>query len=238
MKDILTITDVSKKFGNEEVLNKISINIQKGRLYGLIGPNGAGKSTLFKILAGLVEPDSGQITIDGDSNIADKRKQMGFMIEQPYLDFDLSARENLELLCCIKNVDKKDIDYVLNAVQLADTEKKKVGKFSLGMKQRLGIAMALIGNPNLLVLDEPINGLDPIGVIEMRNLIKKLNQDMGITVILSSHILSELDQLATDYIIINKGNIIEEVSADNIRNEGNIEEYFIKKIGMQNGKFN
>jgi len=238
MKDILTITDVSKKYGNEEVLNKISINIQKGGLYGLIGPNGAGKSTLFKILAGLVEPDSGQITIDGDSNIADKRKQMGFMIEQPYLDFDLSARENLELLCCIKNVDKKDIDYVLNAVQLADTEKKKVGKFSLGMKQRLGIAMALIGNPNLLVLDEPINGLDPIGVIEMRNLIKKLNQDMGITVILSSHILSELDQLATDYIIINKGNIIEEVSADNIRNEGNIEEYFIKKIGMQNGKFN
>ncbi len=232
MKEVIKIQDLHKSYGKEEVLKGINISLEKGKVYGLIGPNGAGKSTLFKVLSGLTGFDSGEIIINGSSDITLERKKISFMIEQPYMDNDLSARENLELVSYIRNVSDDNFDKVLSCVGLGEVGKKKTGKFSVGMKQRLGIAMALVSKPDILVLDEPINGLDPIGVRDIRELLKKLNSELGVTIVISSHILSELENIASDYIMINKGQIIDEISSEKIKKHGNVEEYFMDKVGV------
>lgn len=233
---ILKLESISKKYVKTTVLEDINITIEKGKIYGLMGPNGAGKTTLFRIIAGLTKPNTGRILInDSDENISEKRCKFSFMIEQPYLDFDMTAEENLHMMEYIRNIKVHNgVNEVLDIVGLGDTGNKKVGKFSLGMKQRLGIAMALISNPELMILDEPINGLDPIGVYELRELLRKINCDTGMTIILSSHILGELDQLATDYLLINRGRMIEQTTAEKIHEYGDLESYFIKKVGEMN----
>lgn len=235
---VLKLESVSKKYVKTVVLKDINISVEKGKIYGLLGPNGAEKTTLFRIIAGLTKPNSGRILIDdSDENISEKRRKISFMIESPYLDFEMTAEENLHMMELIRDMKAHNgVKEVLDIVGLGDTGNKKVGKFSLGMKQRLGIAMALVLNPELMILDEPINGLDPIGVYEMRELLRKINRDTGMTIILSSHILGELDQLATDYILINRGRMIEQTTAEKIHKYGDLESYFIKKVGEMNEK--
>lgn len=231
--NVLELDNVSKKYGATTVLEDVNFCVKKGSICGLIGPNGAGKTTLFRILSGLTDASSGSISINGHKdNIKEERKKISFMIEQPYLDYDMTAKENLEMLKYIRNItDTQRFDEILDLVGLQNVGKKRVGKYSLGMKQRLGLAMALVSEPEMIVLDEPVNGLDPMGVVEMRELLKKINKDMKVTIILSSHILSELDQLATDYILINNGRIIEQITADKLHKKGNLESYYIQKIG-------
>jgi len=189
----------------------VSITLKAGRIYGLIGKNGAGKSTLMRLITGLSFPTSGSIELFGHSGekaLQTERKRLGSMIEYPSLTLNMTARENLKLHRIMRGIPNKEVeDELLELVGLADTGKKKAKNFSLGMKQRLGIAIALLSSPELLILDEPINGLDPLGVVEIRNLLKQLCEERHITILISSHNLPELYQVATDYIIINNGEI-------------------------------
>lgn len=201
---MLQTTDLCKSFKKHRAVNKVSLNIEKGKVYGLLGPNGAGKSTTLKMITGVLKPTSGEIYFDGKPWTRKALSEIGALIENPPIYENLSARENLKVRSLLLGVDDKRIDEVLQIVSLANTGKKKAGQFSLGMKQRLGIAMALLGEPKLLILDEPTNGLDPIGIEELRELIRSFPAQ-GITVILSSHILSEV-QLLADYVgIISDG---------------------------------
>lgn len=204
MEMILQTTELCKSFKNQKAVNKISLNIGKGKVYGLLGPNGAGKSTTLKMLTGVLKPTAGEIYFNGKPWSRAVLSQMGALIENPPVYGNLSARENLKVRSLLLGVGEKRIDEVLQIVSLADTGKKKAGQFSLGMKQRLGIAMALLGEPELLILDEPTNGLDPIGIEELRGLIRSFPAQ-GITVILSSHILSEVQLIADDVGIISNG---------------------------------
>lgn len=204
MEMILQTTELCKSFKNQKAVNKISLNIGKGKVYGLLGPNGAGKSTTLKMLTGVLKPTAGKIYFNGKPWSRAVLSQMGALIENPPVYGNLSARENLKVRSLLLGVGEKRIDEVLQIVSLADTRKKKAGQFSLGMKQRLGIAMALLGEPKLLILDEPTNGLDPIGIEELRGLIRSFPAQ-GITVILSSHILSEVQLIADDVGIISNG---------------------------------
>ncbi len=201
-------------------LNKVNLSIKKGSIYGFIGQNGAGKSTLIRIITGLAYPTSGSFELFGESNesgLTEARKRVGTIIEGPALYPHLSASENLEAHRLLKGIPGKEcIEKTLNLVGLQDTGKKKAKNFSLGMKQRLGLAIALLGDPEFLILDEPINGLDPMGVVEIRELLKKLNQEYGITILISSHILSELHLLATHYGIIHEGELLEELSTSEL----------------------
>jgi ABC-2 type transport system ATP-binding protein len=209
---------LTKQYGKQLALDEVSFGIKKGSIVGLIGPNGAGKSTIMKIMGGLVFPTSGSLEMFGESSekgLNHSRSRSSFMIETPYAKADMSARQNLEKQRRQKGIpDKGRIDEVLKIVKLEDTGKKEVKKFSLGMKQRLGIANALLGKPELMVLDEPINGLDPEGIVEIRELLKNLNKDEKVTIVISSHILSELSQLCTDYIFINHGKITDTLTAE------------------------
>lgn len=204
MEMMLQTTALSKSFKKQKAVNKVSLNIVKGKVYGLLGPNGAGKSTTLKMLTGVLKPTAGEIYFDGKPWSRKSLWEIGALIENPPIYDNLSARENLKVRSLLLGVNEKRIDEVLQIVSLANTGKKKAGQFSLGMKQRLGIAMALLGEPKLLILDEPTNGLDPIGIEELRELICSFPA-RGITVILSSHILSEV-QLIADYVgIISNG---------------------------------
>lgn len=204
MEMMLKTTDLCKSFKNQKAVNHISLNVAKGKVYGLLGPNGAGKSTTLKMITGALKPTSGAIYLDGEPWSRDKLSRIGALIENPPIYENLSAKENLRVRALLLGADEKRIDEVLQIVSLTGTGKKKAGQFSLGMKQRLGIAMALLGEPELLILDEPTNGLDPIGIEELRELIRSF-ADQGITVIVSSHILSEV-QLIADYVgIISNG---------------------------------
>ena len=204
MEMMLQTNNLSKCFKKQSAVNKISLNIPKGCVYGLLGPNGAGKSTTLKMITGILKPTGGEIIYDGKPWNRGVLSEIGALIENPPIYENLTARENLEVRAILLGVDKKRIDEVLKTVSLENTGKKKAGQFSLGMKQRLGIALALLGNPKLLILDEPTNGLDPIGIEELRELIKSF-PGKGITVILSSHILSEVQMMA-DYVgIISDG---------------------------------
>ncbi|WP_026528460.1 lantibiotic protection ABC transporter ATP-binding protein [Butyrivibrio sp. VCD2006] len=204
MEMILKTNELCKEFKKQKAVNKVSLNIPKNCIYGLLGPNGAGKSTTLKMITGILKPTSGEIIYDGRPWSRRALNEIGALIENPPIYENLTARENLEVRAILLGTDKKRIDEVLELVSLENTEKKKAGQFSLGMKQRLGIALALLGNPKLLILDEPTNGLDPIGIEELRELIKSF-PEKGITVILSSHILSEV-QLMADYVgIISDG---------------------------------
>lgn len=203
-KMMLQTKNLCKTFKRQKAVNNVSINIAKGKIYGLLGPNGAGKSTILKMITGMLTPTAGEIYLDGKPWNRACLGEIGALIENPPIYENLSARENLKVRSLLLGVDERRIDEVLQIVSLTNTGKKKAGQFSLGMKQRLGIAMALLGNPKLLILDEPTNGLDPIGIEELRELISSFPKQ-GITVILSSHILSEVQQIA-DYVgIISNG---------------------------------
>ena len=221
MSDVILETrGLTKKYRNQYALDNVSITLKKNHIYGFIGENGAGKSTLMKILAGLIFPTSGDMTFMGETNpsaIEQKRKSVGTMIEGPYLYPGYSVRQNVELQrLLIGNPDESATDRVIELVGLSDSKKKKAKKLSMGMKQRLGIAMAMVGNPRFLILDEPINGLDPKNIVTLRSMLKKINQDNDCTIFVSSHILSELYLLATDFIFIHKGKIIETVTHEQL----------------------
>lgn len=218
MESIFKSTKLTKTFSQKNAVSNVSMNINKGDIYGFIGKNGAGKTTLIKLLVGLISPTSGSIELFGGEDLGTARSKIGTVIETPCFVPNLSARENLKIQALLMgNKDQSAIDTVLKLVGLEDVGKKKVKKFSLGMKQRLGIAMTLMGNPEFLVLDEPTNGLDPEGIIEIRNMIKTLNKEKGITVLISSHILGELSKLATRYGIINEGKLVEEFTAEELK---------------------
>ncbi len=204
MELMLQTTDLCKSFKKQKVVNHVSLNIEKGKVYGLLGPNGAGKSTTLKMLTGILKPTAGEIYFDGKPWNRECLSRIGALIENPPVYGNLSARENLKVRSLLLGVDEKRIGEVLQMVSLTDTGKKRAGQFSLGMKQRLGIAMALLGKPELLILDEPTNGLDPIGIEELREMIRSFPKQ-GITVILSSHILSEVQMIADHVGIISNG---------------------------------
>lgn len=223
MEYVLTTNKLTKKYGNFKSLDELSIHIPKGSIYGLVGKNGAGKTTLIRVICGLQKPTKGTYSIYGIKNtskaIVKSRRRMGAVVETPAIYLNMSAEENLKLQCLSVGVPTYDsVPEILKLVGLAKTGRKKAGHFSLGMKQRLGIAMALVGNPDFLVLDEPVNGLDPQGIIELRELILKLNREYQITVLISSHILDELSRLATHYGFINEGRLVKEISADELEN--------------------
>lgn len=202
----LETKDLTKKFKGEVAVNSINLKIRKASIYGFLGPNGSGKSTTLKMITGLLFPTDGEIIIDGHKWSRKDLNDIGALIEAPALYGNLTARENLKVHTKLLNIPDSKIDEVLNIVDLKNTGKKRAGQFSLGMKQRLGIAIALLNDPKLLILDEPTNGLDPLGIEDLRNLIKSL-KDKGITIIFSSHILSEVHQLAEDIGIIYKGKL-------------------------------
>ena len=223
MEYVLTTNKLTKKYGNFKSLDELSIHIPKGSIYGLVAKNGAGKTTLIRVICGLQKPTKGTYSIYGIKNtskaIVKSRRRMGAVVETPAIYLNMSAEENLKLQCLSVGVPTYDsVPEILELVGLAKTGRKKAGHFSLGMKQRLGIAMALVGNPDFLVLDEPVNGLDPQGIIELRELILKLNREYQITVLISSHILDELSRLATHYGFINEGCLVKEISADELEN--------------------
>ena len=213
---ILRISNLTKHYGAKTALDNVSFEIEKGRIYGFIGENGAGKTTAIRAVTGLCAVDSGSIELFGKSDakgLVKARRKMGCLVEQPILELNKTAKDNLlsqQLLYGQNN--SAGIDKVLDRVGLGDVKNKKVKDFSLGMKQRLGIAQALVNDPELLLLDEPVNGLDPMGMVDVRELLQSLCRDDGITVVVSSHILSELYQLATDYVIISHGRIISTLS--------------------------
>lgn len=206
MDMILKTTDLCKKFKGQTAVNNVSLNIQRNSVYGLLGPNGAGKSTTLKMITGILKPTSGNIEFDGHLWQRSDLAQIGALIEAPPIYENLTARENLKVRATMLGLPDKRIDEVLHIVRLTDTGKKRAGQFSLGMKQRLGIAIALLNSPKLLILDEPTNGLDPVGFEELRELIRSF-PTKGITVILSSHILSEVQQIA-DHIGIIAGGML------------------------------
>ena len=220
---VIRAINITKVFKRHKVLDDISINIKKGDIYGFVGKNGAGKTTMIRVIAGLVIPNSGQVELFGeadDGEIVKQRSRMGTLIEAPALYLNMTARENLELIKIQRGIPgAKCIDEALALVGLKDIEKKKTKNFSLGMKQRLGIAMALLSDPELLILDEPINGLDPIGIKEIRELLLKLNKERGTTILISSHILSELTQICNRYGFINDGKLIEEMTSSEFFNK-------------------
>lgn len=214
--NILKTIQLSKKYKHDYAVRDVNITIKKGDIYGLIGRNGAGKSTILRLITGLAFPSSGKIELFGDANpgLNEAQKRMGAMIEGPAYFPNMTAAENLEVHRLQKGIPGKDcIEKTLELVGLRNTGKKKVKHFSLGMKQRLGIGIAMLSDPEFLILDEPTNGLDPMGMIEIRELIQKLNREKGLTVLISSHILSELHQLATKFGIIHKGRLLEELTA-------------------------
>jgi len=223
MNYILRTTNLVKKFKDKEVITNVNMNIKKGEIYGFLGPNGAGKTTIMKMIVNLVKPSSGEIEIFGEKlnyQAYEPLKRIGSIIEYPIFYDKLTGRENLELHCeYMGYYDKSAIDKALDLVNLKDIVKKEVKDFSLGMKQRLGIARAIITRPEFLILDEPINGLDPIGIKEIRNLLKMLSKEYGITILISSHILGEIEQIADTIGIINNGKLIEEVTMDSIRQQ-------------------
>lgn len=218
---VIDVKNLSKQFMKQKAVDDATFSIRQGMICGLIGPNGAGKTTIMKMLGGLILQTSGKITIFGGSSekeLAHARSRMSFIIETPYAKPDMTAKENLIKQCLQKGVpDKKRVDEVLETVGLANTGNKKVRNFSLGMRQRLGIAGALLSKPEIMVLDEPVNGLDPKGIVEIRELLLKLNRENHITILISSHILAELSQMCTDYLFIHHGKLQQFVSSHELR---------------------
>ena len=224
METIFSCEHLRKKYGVFTALDDLSMQIEKGAIYGFVGKNGAGKTTLIRLLCGLQKPTGGHFTLFGadseTSDLSEQRRRLGAVVESPAFLKDMTARDNLiQQYLLLGLPDFNGIDELLALVGLADTGKKKAGKFSLGMKQRLGIAMALCGDPDFIILDEPTNGLDPQGIIEIRELILRLNREKGITFLISSHILDELSRLATHYGFIDKGYMVRQMSAEELRKE-------------------
>lgn len=217
---IMKISKLSKSYGAKRVLENVSFEIEEGKIYGFIGENGAGKTTAIRAITGLSPVTDGKVELFGRSDkkgLEEGRKKIGCLVEKPILALNKTAKDNLmsQQLLYGRN-DTAKADKILKRVGLVDVKDKKVGDFSLGMKQRLGIALALINDPELLILDEPVNGLDPMGMVAVRELLISLCKDDGITIVISSHILAELYQLATDYIIISHGHIISTLSREEL----------------------
>lgn len=211
---VLQTSNLTKKYGKQIAIDNVNINIEKGDIYGLIGKNGAGKTTIMKIISGLTKESEGEVKLFESSDLNRGRKRIGTIIEQPALYPDMTARETLIYYDKLLGItDYKNVDEVLNLVGLSDTGNKRIKAFSLGMKQRLSIAISLIGSPDFLILDEPINGLDPYGIKQIRELILKLNREKDITILISSHILGELSKVATKYGVIRKGRMVDEFLA-------------------------
>lgn len=224
MEYVLETKALTKKYKNFTALSGLTMHIPKGAVYGFVGKNGAGKTTLIRLICGLQEPSGGEYLLYGrkntDKDIVRSRRRMGAVVETPSIYLDMTASENIRQQYRILGVPSDDgIEPLLRLVGLGDTGKKKAKNFSLGMRQRLGIAVALAGDPDFLVLDEPVNGLDPQGIVEMRELILKLNRENGITVLISSHILDELSRLATHYGFIDGGSMVREISASELEAE-------------------
>lgn len=222
----LETKNLTKKFKGEVAVDSINLKIRKASIYGFLGPNGSGKSTTLKVITGLLYPTSGEIIIEGHKWSRKDLNDIGALIESPALYGNLTARENLKVHTTLLNIEGSKIEDVLNIVGLRNTGKKLAGQFSLGMKQRLGIAIALLNDPKLLILDEPMNGLDPVGIEDLRKLIKSL-KDKGITIIFSSHILSEVAQLAEEIGIIYKGKLTYQ---NKINKDEDLEKLFMDTI--------
>lgn len=221
MEYVLTTNALTKQYGHFKALDNFTMHVPKGAIYGFVGKNGAGKTTLIRLICGLQAPTAGDYTLYGvkntDPKVVRSRRRMGAVVETPSIYMDMTAEENLKQQYLILGLPSFDsIPELLKLVGLENAGKKKARNFSLGMRQRLGIAIALAGDPDLLVLDEPTNGLDPQGIIEMRELILKLNRQRNITVIMSSHILDELARLATHYGFIDGGRMLREISAEEL----------------------
>ncbi len=216
---VLKATGITKKYGAAKALDKVSIEIKRGMIYGLIGENGAGKSTFMRTIMGLISIDEGSIELFGTTDLQAARRRMGQSIETPALYPELTARDNLRIQAANGGVSDREIEDLLKMMRLENTGKKKAKNFSLGMRQRLAIANALITNPEFLILDEPTNGMDPAGMAEMREIIQRLVKERGITVLLSSHLLDELSQIATHYGILHEGNLIKELSKEELAQE-------------------
>ena len=220
METVLQVNGISKAYKNHQVLNSVSMTIQKGDIYGFVGKNGAGKTTLIRIIAGLADAEQGDFELFGinskSNRIDSARKKVCAMVETPAIYPDLTAIDNLKMQCLITRQKFDCISELLNFVNLSETGKKKAKDFSLGMRQRLGIAMALVSKPELMLLDEPINGLDPEGIKQVRDLLLKLHEECGVTILISSHILTELSLFATRYGFIDRGRIIKEATPDEI----------------------
>lgn len=224
MKDmILETRALTKQYGGLRAVDNVNMTIRAGEVYGFIGQNGAGKTTMIRLITSLISPTSGEIALFGSSDLAGLsrgRGRIGCIIEAPAFFPKMTATQNLEYYRIQRGIPDKDaVIRVLNTVKLADAGKKKYQEFSLGMKQRLGLALAIMGDPDFLILDEPINGLDPMGIIEFRSLMNDLRQNQGMTVLISSHILSELTQVATTFGIIHKGKIVKEFTREQMETE-------------------
>ncbi|EGP4965499.1 TPA: ATP-binding cassette domain-containing protein [Enterococcus faecium] len=216
---VLKATGITKKYGAAKALDKVSIEIKRGMIYGLIGENGAGKSTFMRTIMGLISIDEGSIELFGTTDLQAARRRMGQSIETPALYPELTARDNLRIQAANGGVSDREIEDLLKMMRLENTGKKKAKNFSLGMRQRLAIANALITNPEFLILDEPTNGMDTAGMAEMREIIQRLVKERGITVLLSSHLLDELSQIATHYGILHEGHLIKELSKEELAQE-------------------
>ncbi|MGM9588533.1 MAG: ABC transporter ATP-binding protein [Candidatus Limivicinus sp.] len=221
MDYILETRSLSKHYGHFKALDGMDMHVPKGAIYGLVGKNGAGKTTLIRLICGLQEPSAGSFTLYGTENrdkaIVKARRRMGAVVETPSIYLDMTAEDNLKMQYRVLGLPSfEGIGELLQLVGLENTGRKKARHFSLGMKQRLGIAVALAGDPDFLVLDEPVNGLDPQGIIEIRELILKLNRERQISVLISSHILDELSRLATHYGFVDSGRMVKEISAEEL----------------------
>ena len=233
MNDLLVTHDIVKKFKNDVVLDKINLHIPKNQVYCLLGPNGAGKTTMMKILTGMIPATSGKVYFNGHNWTRADLKDIGSLIENAPLYGNLTARENLQVITKLRGIDDTVIDSILQTVGLSNTGRKLSKNFSLGMKERLGIGLALVGNPELLILDEPTNGLDPLGIQQLRNLIAKF-KEKDITIIISSHMLSEVEHLADNIGIIGGGKLLLEQPYDH---QTDLEKLFnstLEKAGVLN----
>lgn len=217
MEYVLKTSNLTKCFKGRNVVNDVSLNVRRGDIYGFIGRNGAGKSTFMKMICGMLVPTSGEIELFESDNLAQGKKRIGCVIENSAFYPTMTAKENMKYFSIVTgNNDDSKIDTILKFVGLSNVGNKKTNQFSLGMKQRLSIAIALIGNSDFLILDEPTNGLDPTGILEIRELLLKLNQEKNITILISSHILGELSKIATKYGVIEEGNLVDEFSSEQL----------------------
>lgn len=216
---VIETKNIFKRYRNKFAVNDVSVHVKRGDIYGLIGKNGAGKTTLMKLILGLANPTKGEVYLFGGTDLDGARKRIGSLIEDPGLYRGCTAYENMLRFSILYGADKNEINDLLKLVGLDDTGNKKAGVFSLGMKQRLGIAIALLSHPEVLVLDEPINGLDPAGIKEIRDIILNLNKEHGVTFIISSHLLDELAKVVTCYGIINNGLLTQEITAEELEKQ-------------------
>lgn len=216
---VIETNGIFKRYRNKYAVNDVSVHVKRGDIYGLIGKNGAGKTTLMKLILGLATPTKGEVKLFGDTKLDAARRRIGSLIEDPGLYKGCTAYENMLRFSILYGADKNEIHNLLKLVGLDDTGNKKAGAFSLGMKQRLGIAISLLSHPEVLILDEPINGLDPAGIKEIRDIILNLNREHGVTFIISSHLLDELAKVVTCYGIINNGFLTQEISAEKLEEQ-------------------